>query len=510
VYQPKYIWSRVKEMVPDLELKAATAVSLIPRKPLSGKLKRLLRVKPEDVVEGERSHRLWELECLLIESGFEEAEVFDMIWPTAWNKWRELRTGESRLRKEVHKAALHVSRRRALGEGNGQGLQRGELEQSVVLPGADPDSEDRSTAASPVRRVQEHDGLPFVGYASFMAMAMEEPKWLIEDIWTADSHGIIGGEPKTQKTSIALALALSVASGAPFLNEYQVGVTGPVLFVQEENAPWMMQDRLRKLASHYGLLGKGSVIERRAGPGALGTSSVELQFPSDLPLKLLNNYGFNLAVEEHRDMLWAEVERERPKLLILDPMYLILAGADQNQASSLVPFLQWILQLRYEFDCAVALIHHMRKQQVGGAVVRAGQRLMGSATLHGWVDSAIYTSAVEDERDGWTKTLVETEFRSMAPQKAIELGLYMGSPGDLSMEVEIGRYDFEGLLVDTVRDAGEQGMVVSALAEQFNMDRRTMLARCRGSDRLTVVGGKKGRGQSWRVYVGTPPEGGSE
>jgi hypothetical protein len=281
--------------------------------------------------------------------------------------------------------------------------------------------------------------------------------------------------------------------------------------VQEENAPGMMQDRLRKLANYYGLLGRGSVTERASGPGALGTQSVELQFPTDLPLKLLNNYGFNLAVEEHRDMLWAEVERERPKLLILDPMYLILAGADQNQTTQLVPFLQWILQLRYEFDTAVALIHHMRKQQQGGAVVRAGQRLMGSATLHGWVDSAIYTSAVAEDRDGWTRTMVETEFRSMAPQKEIELGLYMGAPGDLDMQIEVGRYDFERAVVEVVAAAGKGvGVTLTSLAESFEIEKRHMMARCRGYVGLEVKGGKRGRGHSWKVYLAGdgPPEGG--
>ena len=503
-YDPKYIWREVKKHVPTAELELAT-MSAIVRVPIPSKAKRLLRTAAAEIVEGERSHRLWELECMLLESGLSEEEVFSLVWPSAWNKWTEVSSGQRRLKNEIHKAATKVAREQALKgrerHGEDEGVQRRRDERSVVLDGADDGVESGDEAADDVRSDSESDALPFVGYASFMAMAMEEPKWLIENIWTAGSHGIIGGEPKTQKTSLALALGLSVASGSSFLGQYAVGVSGPVLMVQEENAPWMMQDRLRKIAAYCGLISTDEAVFHESSEGALGTTSVQLDFPTDVPFRLLNNYGFDLAVEEHREMLWAEVERERPVLLILDPLYLILGGADQNQAAQLVPFLKWILALRYEFDCAVAIIHHMRKQQQGGAVVRAGQRLMGNATLHGFVDSALYTSALEESRSGWTKTLIETEFRSMAPQKPIELGLRMGPPGGLDMEVEISGFDFEGMLVGIVRQ--EPGVTVADLCKRLNVDKRTLLSRIRGSETgaIRIEEGGKGRGKSHKLFI---------
>jgi hypothetical protein len=462
-YDPKEIWAAVRGVVPDDELRGVVA-PVLPRRPIPRRAKELLRSRADQVVEGERSSRLWELECLLAEAGLSSEEIYGLVEKSAWNKWRGQGTGKDRLRRDIHKAIRHVSLQlgrdhvSALAQGEGQGdLDRLSGEVSDLASGDDvPESrkveEGRDGTGVGIRDGGARDDrLPWVGYSSFMAMAMEEPRWLIENVWTAGSHGIIAGEPKTNKTTLALALALSVASGQPFLGEYSVGVSGPVLMVQEENAPWMMQDRLRKLAQYYGLLGSGEVHTREAGPGALGRASVELDFPTDLPLKLLNNFGFDLGLNDHRDMLEAEVAELRPKLLVLDPLYLILGGSDENKTAELRPFLKWLLQLRYQYDTAIMVVHHFRKQQQGGNVVRAGQRILGSTTLHGWVDSALYLESRDETRDGWVRVGIEREFRAMAPQKSLELGLSMSPPGGLEMSVELSTYSIETVIKDIVR-----------------------------------------------------------
>jgi hypothetical protein len=132
--------------------------------------------------------------------------------------------------------------------------------------------------------------------------------------------------------------------------------------------------------------------------------------------------------------------------------------------------------------------------------VRAGQRILGSSTLHGWVDSALYLSAREEMRDGWVATTVEREFRSMAPQRSLELALSMSPPGGLSMEVELNTYSVENVIRDLV--AAEPGITVTRLGEAVNLNRRTVLARIRGGMLgLRIEEGKKGRGLSHKVYL---------
>src|SRR6516165_6998848 len=41
--------------------------------------------------------------------------------------------------------------------------------------------------------------------------------WLVQELWSDQAVGILGGEPKCCKSFLALDLAVSVASGAPSL-----------------------------------------------------------------------------------------------------------------------------------------------------------------------------------------------------------------------------------------------------------------------------------------------------
>jgi len=498
VYKPSYVWGKVKEQVPEEELKGLGEM-VLPKKPIPRKAKQLLWAKAEDVVKGEGSHKLWELNCLLAESGLDEAEIFALVNVSVWNKWRG---NSARLRGDIRKALTHV-RRKAVQRERTAGSTAGRVDEALEESG--PVDRGRSVGADRLAGVSGDSGpvvgsdagagddsdgparLPFVSYSSFMAMAMEEPKWLIEDIWTAGSHGIIGGEPKTSKTTLALAAGLAVASGTPFLGKYAVGAPGPVLMIQEENAPWMMQDRLRKLAADSGLISDRDAVVRPASAGGLGSTVLSVDLPADVPFWILNNYGFDLSMEEHRDMLEGYVSEVRPVLLILDPMYLIFGPIDANSMKDLQPFLKWVIQLRYLYGTAVAIVHHMGKKSEGNSGRRAGQRLIGSATLHGFTDSALYTSLIKDEREGWTHVSIEREFRSMEPQGALEMAWHFDEPGSLGMQMEIGdakqRVHVEGnghvpvsrverQIAAIVRQ--KEGVSVSALAKRLGLDVRTI------------------------------------
>ena len=272
--------------------------------------------------------------------------------------------------------------------------------------------------------------------------------------------------------------------------------------VQEENAPWMMQDRLIKLARYYGLLAQDDLVVEKSAPGGLGDYVVEVQFPTDVPLRLLNNFAFDLTNEKHQDALIESIAEIRPVLLVLDPLYLIFGGISTDRAENLYPFLTWLLRISNDYHCAVALAHHMGKRPQGSNVTqraRAGQRLLGSTTLHGWVDSAIYCDQVEDPRSGWIGTHLELEFRSMAPRRPLDVRFMWGEPGDLAMKAEILKYDLTGAIVDLVR--GEPGITAVQAAKVLEIDKRTVMWRARDSDLLELQGGRRGSGHAWRLYL---------
>lgn len=493
VYDPKYVWKIVKEHAGE-DLERATGSVQLPRKPVSSWAKRTLQTPISNVLEGERSNVLWRLECELAEAGLTQEEIFDAIWPCAWNKWRGSASGRDRLKRDIRKATRHV-----LGKALPSPRSRSESrDRSKSTKGEDPNSE-RSKGGDTADSKREPTALPFVSYSSFLAMRMEKPKWMIEGIWTSSSHGIIGGEPKTQKTTLALAMGMSVASGHPFLGEYPVHTSGPVLMVQEENSAWTIQDRMRKLAAFYGLISKHEIHKSPASPGELAPQTLDLDFPSEYPFYVLNNYGFDLSSDDHRDLLVSSVENIAPVLILLDPLYMMIGGANYEKGPELIPYLKWLMKLQQQSGASIAVLHHMGKASENTSMRRAGQKLLGSALFHGWVDSAFYTTKLDSTTEDRVRVRIEPEFRSMAPRGAIELDLWLGKPGDLEMGAELRTRTTIQRILDLVRS--RPGITVNQIADEVERDRRTVLSMVRGTESFRLEGGKKGRGQTWKVFV---------
>src|SRR5262249_4858307 len=76
--------------------------------------------------------------------------------------------------------------------------------------------------------------------------------WLVEGLWPQRAVGFIGGPPKAGKSWLALDLAISVATGAPFLGR-KVLTTGPVLFFLGEEFLGDVCQRADRLLAGRGL-----------------------------------------------------------------------------------------------------------------------------------------------------------------------------------------------------------------------------------------------------------------
>jgi RecA-family ATPase len=335
-----------------------------------------------------------------------------------------------------------------------------------------------------------------------MAQNLEAPRWLIEGIWTAGSHGILGGEPKTSKSTLALAMGLAIASGRPFLGKYEVGVQGPVLMVQEENREWVMQERMRKIARFYGLIrGDDAVVEEgREGDAAARTT---IYFPDDVPFHLVNRKGFSMDREDQRELLIGEIQRLEPIMVILDPLYYMIGEAQVERGHEIAPYLKWIARVGEEYKMAPLIIHHFRKAARDGSesMIRGGQRMLGSAQLHAWTEAALYAEKLENDGRGRLGVRLEREFRNAGTKRDLEIRLAMGEPGTLDFGAQVMEYNLEGQLTALVAESEGQEITTAYAAEVLGKNKRTIERWAIGSEELIVERGKRGRGHTTRIRL---------
>src|SRR5208283_1997593 len=177
-----------------------------------------------------------------------------------------------------------------------------------------------------------------------LAECPEQRRWLVDQLWSEDAVGIIGGEPKCCKSFLALDLAVAVAAGTPCLRRFAVARPGRVLLYPAEDALHVVRQRL--------------------------------------------------DLEADRARLEETVATLKPRLLILDP-FVRLHRIDENVSGEVAPLLAFLRELQRRHATAIAVVHHARK---GAGTVRAGQALRGSSEFHAWGDSNLYLRRDSDDR----------------------------------------------------------------------------------------------------------------
>ena len=242
-------------------------------------------------------------------------------------------------------------------------------------------------------------------------------EWLVQDLWGAAAVGVIGGAPKSCKSTLALDLAVSVASATPCLGRFEVHAPGPVLVYLAEDALPRIRDRVEQLCRHRTLSLSG------------------------LPLYVVTAPSVRLDLERDRDALQQTLSSLRPALLILDPL-VRLHRLDENSASDVSGLLGFLREINRRFQLAVVLVHHMAKRSRRDL----GQALRGSSDLYAWLDSACYLVRLADQRLRLT-----VEHRAAASPDPLLLRLAAGNDEPLRLLVDSHQPTVPTPLAETVR-----------------------------------------------------------
>ena len=195
-----------------------------------------------------------------------------------------------------------------------------------------------------------------------LAARPDHARWLVTGLWAEQAVGIVGGEPKSFKSFLALDLAVAVATGSPCLRRFPVPNPGPVLLYAAEDALDIVRARL---------------------DGICGAAGVHL---SNLDLQVITAPSLRLDLPHDRAMLEHTVAALSPRLLILDP-FVRLHRIDENSSAEVAPLLAFLRHLQRHHQLAVIVVHHAKK---GASRLRDGQALRGSSEFHAWGDSNLF------------------------------------------------------------------------------------------------------------------------
>ena len=154
-----------------------------------------------------------------------------------------------------------------------------------------------------------------------LAEASEQRRWLVDQLWSEDAVGIIGGEPKCCKSFLALDLAVAVAAGTPCLRRFAVARPGRVLLYPAEDALHVVRQRLDGICA------------------AAGTALAELD------VQVITAPSLRLDLEADRARLEETVATLKPRLLILDP-FVRLHRIDENVSGEVAPLLAFLRELQ--------------------------------------------------------------------------------------------------------------------------------------------------------------------
>lgn len=340
---------------------------------------------------GQRHRKLYYIACLMAEAGVDEGLAIANLRASVWNKFSG-RRDELHLLADIYKKA-RMSTGVMLTDAEGSNAT-GEVS---VAPSAD--------VATVI--VNDEHSFEIVNYKHMLGLHHRDDEWLVDNWWPMSAKGIVGGSPKSFKSTLLLDMCMSIASGVPFLGN-PVRKIGPILMFQEENDPLYIAELMRRMAVNKGL---GVNVEK--------TTEGDITFENavDLPIYVASYSGLDLTQKNHQQVLRKLVEKFQPVMVVLDSLYKFLGSASEESNTEIRPVLGGLDIIRAETDTAIAIIHHKRKSTAHNAN-RAGEELRGAGSFHAWEEVGWYIDRVSDTKD---IVSVKREFRAAPAASPIKL-----------------------------------------------------------------------------------------
>lgn len=348
-------------------------------------------MKLKDVPVGaDRSDVLWDISRELADAGCSAIEIVAITRPSVWNKFSN-RPNELQLLLKGAVKAVNAKSEETIEED-------------------DEDSEPK----------------PGITWLSDVVQTrIPRPRWLVRDIWTKGGLGFISGAPKSYKSWMAIDLAVSVATGTPFLNQpgYSVAKPKPVLYLQEEDDLRLVMERLALIVEGKApeLYWHGQIeFTGEVDTDDIPTADSLVWTPPLRPIPLAMQVQTGFIASDPAWQAWLDemVEEGKFALIVIDTLGTVAGEIDTDKSGELMTrMLKPLRVIARKHDAAICVVHHNKKAANQGG--RAGQDMLGSTALHAWVECALYARSkdangeIAIEREA--KLAMDTSFRVRIP-----------------------------------------------------------------------------------------------
>jgi RecA-family ATPase len=302
-------------------------------------------------------------------------------------------------------------------------------------------------------------------------------RWLVSERLPLDVVGLLAAAGGTGKGMATLQLAVSVATGWPWLDQ-EISETGPVMMFSAEDAREEIHRRLATVLELYA---------DEADPFAIDA------FEEYHPLIAERLFVFDRVGEDNR--LTAQVDRETiptgfadriidtasqmpepPKLIVLDPLARF-DGGDPNDNSDGTRLIEAAERIRKATGATVLLPHHvakgsMKDSQAGQEAVRGASGLVDGARwvgmLAGMKPDQAKTYGIDDDEVGMYVQFTTPKANYSAPWPGVWLKRRPGGalvPTALKSSKQTARErqaedayaEVLPKIIEKVRQAAEQG-----------------------------------------------------
>lgn len=180
-----------------------------------------------------------------------------------------------------------------------------------------------------------------------------ETSWIVEGWLPEQTIAMIVSPPGTYKTWILLDLAVSLATGTPFLGLAPVQKSGPVLLVQQEDFHGEIAERTATILASRFPMG----ISNGKQPGVY-----TITLPPNPPIYVHPNRELRFGDEEVMDVLEARIKEIRPVAVLIDPLYTTVDMKAGDFLAGAVDDLMRLKILRDRYGCSFILAHHTTKR----------------------------------------------------------------------------------------------------------------------------------------------------